>query len=118
MSLDALKSYIYVSKYARYQPEKGRRETFDESVDRVLSMHRVKYAGIDIHQELDFCEVAMKDRLVLGSQRALQFGGDPVLQKEARIYNCTTSFAHAPGFSLMKAYDFVSNVWTAIKIQG
>ncbi len=98
MSLDALKSYIYVSKYARYQPEKGRRETFDESVDRVLSMHRVKYAGIDIHQELDFCEVAMKDRLVLGSQRALQFGGDPVLQKEARIYNCTTSYCDRPRF--------------------
>jgi ribonucleoside-triphosphate reductase len=98
MSLDALQSYVYVSKYARYQPDRGRRETFSESVDRVLSMHRVKYAGIDLSHELEFCRAAMKERLVLGSQRALQFGGDPILQKEARIYNCTTSYCDRPRF--------------------
>jgi ribonucleoside-diphosphate reductase alpha chain len=28
----------------------------------------------------------------LGSQRALQFGGDPILKRHAKIYNCTSSY--------------------------
>jgi ribonucleoside-diphosphate reductase alpha chain len=98
MSLEALQQYIFCSKYARYLPEKHRRETWNEAVDRVIEMHRVKYSGIDINAELEFCRSAMYDKLILGSQRALQFGGDPVLRKEARIYNCTTSYCDRPRF--------------------
>ncbi len=98
MSTDALQDYIFVSKYARYLPEKGRRESWEESVDRVISMHAEKYASVDISEELEFCRQAMYDKLVLGSQRALQFGGRPILSKEARIYNCTTSYCDRPRF--------------------
>ena len=40
MSVEALKDYVFTAKYSRYIPEKQRRETFDEAVERVMDMHR------------------------------------------------------------------------------
>jgi len=100
MSIESLKSYVFTSKYSRYIPEKMRRETFDEAVERVIDMHRRHFTakGIDVEDLLEICEEGMKKRMVLGSQRAMQFGGDPILKKHARIYNCTTSYCDRPRF--------------------
>ena len=100
MSIESLKNYVFTSKYSRYIPEKMRRETFEEAVERVIDMHRRHFAakGIDVEDLLAVCEQAMKKRMVLGSQRAMQFGGDPILRKHARIYNCTTSYCDRPRF--------------------
>ncbi len=100
MSKKSLQDYVFTSKYSRYLPELQRRETFDEAVDRVIDMHRRHFAskGIEVDDLLDVAAGAMHDRLVLGSQRAMQFGGDPILQKHARIYNCTTSYCDRPRF--------------------
>ena len=43
MSLKSLQDYTFVSKYARYLPEKSRRETWSETVDRVKKMMLEKY---------------------------------------------------------------------------
>ncbi|MCL1888584.1 MAG: recombinase, partial [Kiritimatiellaeota bacterium] len=100
MSVQALQDYVFTSKYSRFIPEKQRRETFEEAVDRVIDMHRRHFASreIDVEDLLIICADAMKRRLVLGSQRAMQFGGDPILKKHARIYNCTTSYCDRPRF--------------------
>jgi len=100
MSVQALQDYVFTSKYSRFIPEKQRRETFEEAVDRVIDMHRRHFTSksIDIEDLLAVCSAAMKRRLVLGSQRAMQFGGDPILKKHARIYNCTTSYCDRPRF--------------------
>ena len=98
MSTDALSAFKFASSYGRYLPELKRREVPHEAYERVIAMHRKKYAGIDIEAELDYCLKAMKDGLVLGSQRALQFGGEPILRKEARIYNCAASHCDRPRF--------------------
>lgn len=100
MSIESLKSYVFTSKYSRYIPEKKRRETFEEAVERVIDMHRKHFSakGIDVEDLLTICEQAMKNRMVLGSQRAMQFGGEPILRKHARIYNCTTSYCDRPRF--------------------
>ncbi|MDD3544769.1 MAG: recombinase [Kiritimatiellae bacterium] len=100
MSIESLQNYVFTSKYSRYIPEKLRRETFDEAVERVIDMHRRHFAakGLDIEDLLSVCEGAIKRRMVLGSQRAMQFGGDPILRKNARIYNCTTSYCDRPRF--------------------
>ena len=42
MSIKELESYTFVSKYARWIPEKKRRETWKESVDRVKEMEERK----------------------------------------------------------------------------
>ena len=38
MALKSLMNYSFVSKYARWIPEKKRRETWDEAVSRVKQM--------------------------------------------------------------------------------
>jgi len=100
MSIESLQNYVFTSKYSRYIPEKMRRETFEEAVDRVIAMHRAhfKARGLEIEDLLAICERGMKQRMVLGSQRAMQFGGEPILRKHARIYNCTTSYCDRPTF--------------------
>ncbi len=100
MSIESLQNYVFTSKYSRYVSEKRRRETFEEAVERVIDMHRRHFAakGIDVNDLLEICEKAMKNKYVLGSQRAMQFGGDPILKKNARIYNCTTSYCDRPRF--------------------
>ena len=94
MSTESLQDYVFTSKYGRYIPAKKRRETFDEAVDRVIEMHRQHFSakGLEVEDLLKIASDAMHNRLVLGSQRAMQFGGSPILKKNARIYNCTTSY--------------------------
>ena len=62
MSIESLKDYVFTSKYARYLPEKKRRETYEEAVERVMNMHRKHFndKGIDVNDLIDRCEVAMK----------------------------------------------------------
>ena len=90
MSVKALQDYTFASKYARYLPDQKRRETWAEAVDRVRNMHIKRYPQIE--REITWAFEQVKQRRVLGSQRALQFGGDPILKKNARIYNCIASY--------------------------
>lgn len=92
MSLKALQDYTFVSKYARYNEELKRRETWDEAVNRVKDMHLQKYPQNDMKDDIEWAFDKVKEKRVLGSQRALQFGGKPVLKKNARLYNCTVSY--------------------------
>ena len=98
MSLKALMNYTFVSKYARWSPEKKRRETWNEAVDRVKQMMLDKYSDKNIVSYIDFAYESMRKKKVLGSQRALQFGGEPIFSHNSRIYNCITSFIDRPRF--------------------
>lgn len=98
MTLSQLQDYTFNTRYARYNPALGRRETYAEATDRVFRMHAAKYARYGVEAELRFAQEAVLDRLVLGSQRALQFGGRPVEDKNARLYNCTVSYCDRPRF--------------------
>lgn len=90
MSLKAMSDYTFVSKYARYLKDKRRRETWDEAVDRVRDMHVRRYPGVREH--IDWAFEQVRSKRVLGSQRALQFGGEPMERKHARGFNCTSSY--------------------------
>lgn len=90
MSIKALQEYTYYSKYARYNSTEGRRETWAEACDRVKEMHLRRYP--EAQEEIEWAFELVKQKRVLGSQRALQFGGEPCERKHARIYNCTVSF--------------------------
>ena len=94
MSIKALQDYTFTAKYARYQSDKKRRETYKESVDRVRQMMHTKYADKDeeVHTMIDWAYDMMLKKRCLGSQRALQFGGDPIFSHNARMYNCTVSY--------------------------
>jgi ribonucleoside-triphosphate reductase (thioredoxin) len=91
-ALQELQNYTFVSKYARWLEDKNRRETWKEAVERVRNMMHTKYADFGIAKEIDWAYDIMYKKKVLGSQRALQFGGDPILKRHAKIYNCTSSY--------------------------
>jgi ribonucleoside-triphosphate reductase (thioredoxin) len=97
MTLAALQDYVFTAKYARWRSDRERRETWDEACDRVFAMHR-RYLGERTPPELAEAETAMRERLVLGSQRALQFGGEPIERHHERLYNCTVSYCDRPRF--------------------
>lgn len=87
--------------YSRWDDSKQAYETWDEAVHRVMQMHRQKYADKMtpvLSAYIDFAEEAYKEQLVLGAQRALQFGGDQLFKHEARIYNCSVAHCDRPDF--------------------
>ena len=92
MSVKSLMDYSFVSKYARWVPEKKRRETWKECNDRVRGMMLEKYEGLGIEEEINWAYDMMYKKMCLGSQRALQFGGSPIFKHNARMYNCVTSY--------------------------
>ena len=100
MSIKALSDYTFYSKYAKHLPEKKRRETWRETVTRVFDMHREKYANELQNNELEelfgYAEEALLHKKILGSQRALQFGGKAILDKNERIYNCSSGYIDRP----------------------
>ena len=58
MSLKSLMDYTFVSKYARWIPEKKRRETWNEAVDRVKQMMLDKYVWQNDTIEKDQLEIS------------------------------------------------------------
>lgn len=117
MTIAQLQEYVFSTKYARWLPEANRRETFDEAVDRVFAMHAKRYANRGIERELEFAHQAMRERLVLGSQRALQFGGKPVEDKHARLYNCTASYCDRPRFFQEALWLLLCGAGTGFSVQ-
>lgn len=96
MSIKALSEYTFVSKYSRFNKEKGRRETWEEAVARVFDMHRKKYAekileNPELESLIDFAQKMQNKKRVLAAQRSLQFAGDPIFKHELKMYNCLTT---------------------------
>jgi ribonucleoside-diphosphate reductase alpha chain len=87
--------------YSRWDEVKGGYETWEESVSRVMNMHRQKYASVmtpELDEALNFAQSAYTEKLVLGAQRALQFGGEQIFKQESRMYNCSVSYVDRPAF--------------------
>ena len=131
MSLIELQNYTFVSKYARWIPEKKRRETWKESVERVKEMMLDKYVDLDpsgqivefekqlqIQEDIEWAYGMMHKKRVLGSQRALQFGGDPILKHSARIYNCIASYCDRLRFFQESMYLLLCGCGVGFSVQA
>jgi len=91
----------FLEAYSRCDETSGKYESWDEAVTRVMNMHRTKYASYrteELDAYIDFAERMYKQKSILGAQRALQFGGDQILSHNAKLYNCTASYADKPDF--------------------
>ena len=73
-------------KYARFLPEKNRRETWDELVTRNMNMHLKKYPDLEL--QIHKAYKLVYDKKVLPSMRSMQFGGKPIEVAPNRIFNC------------------------------
>lgn len=74
-------------KYARHIPEKSRRETWEEIVDRNKSMHLNRFP--QLKKEIEEVYKMVYDKKVLPSMRSLQFAGKPAEINNARMFNCS-----------------------------
>ena len=89
MDLDKeiLSSITVYTKYAKYLPNKERRETWDELVTRNMEMHVTKFPQMKESIEQIYKDFVFTKK-VLPSMRSLQFGGKAIELNNARIYNC------------------------------
>jgi ribonucleoside-triphosphate reductase len=73
-------------KYAKYLPDKQRRETKTELIDRNKQMHLEKFP--QLKEEIEEAYKFVYDGKILPSMRSLQFAGKPVDLNNTRLYNC------------------------------
>ena len=74
-------------KYAKYNPELNRRETWSELVDRNIAMHKKKYP--ELIDQIDEAYKYVYSKKILPSMRSLQFAGKPIEISPNRLYNCS-----------------------------
>lgn len=96
---DLMSQTKFYESYSRWN--NGKYETWEESVTRVMQMHRDYYSDkltSELSLLIDEAESLYKLKYALGSQRSLQYGGDQLLQHQMRMYNCTSSVADRTEF--------------------
>lgn len=106
--------------YSRWKPESKSYESWAEATARVLNMHREKYAGKmskKLEAFLQEAQSAYTDKLVLGAQRALQFGGEQLFKHEARMYNCSVSHVDRPAFFQEAMYLLLCGCGVGFSVQ-
>ena len=75
------------TKYAKFLPNKERRETWEDIVHRNMQMHTQKYPAIADEINNTYMNYVMPKK-VLPSMRSLQFGGTPISKSPNRVFNC------------------------------
>jgi ribonucleoside-triphosphate reductase (thioredoxin) len=145
---NGLSDFIAVSRYSRYRPELGRREVWQEAVERVRNMHlrrfadratrrldeRMKRQMVDegvlstellerigpvdsLSEEIWQAFASVSGKEVLPSMRSLQFGGPAIEASEARIYNCSFSYADRSEFFRECFYLLLCGVGVGFSVQ-
>src|SRR5699024_8607436 len=86
MNKDILSKILIHSKYANYLEDKGRRETWNETVDRSVAMHVRKFP--EYEEEINSAFKHVRNKEIMPSMRSIQFAGRPIERNESRQYNC------------------------------
>jgi ribonucleoside-triphosphate reductase len=88
ISQKVLSDITIFNKYARYTPEKGRRESWEEIAERNLQMHLKKYPQLNGDISAVYRDFVIPKK-VLPSMRSAQFAGTPIEINNARLFNCS-----------------------------
>jgi ribonucleoside-triphosphate reductase (thioredoxin) len=85
--------FIHLSRYSRWLPEEGRRETWNETVGRYFNFftdHVKEMTGYEISKELrNELEVAVLSQRVMPSMRCLMTAGEALKRENIAGYNCS-----------------------------
>ena len=122
-SRNIISDYIFFSKYSRVK-ENGKKETWNESVERVMNMHAdYLLEKIPDQNKPKFIDLWWKakelynQKRILGSQRALQYGGPQLLKNHLRLYNCSASYCDRVSFFEELAELLLSGAGTGYSVQ-
>jgi len=85
--MQAYEDFIHLSRYSRYLDDEGRRETWDETVDRLIN-----FWANQVHLEQDEL-VELRDAVynkdVMPSMRSMWSAGEALAKNHFRGYNCS-----------------------------
>ena len=102
ISQEILSDIIVHMKYAKFKPDKFRRETWEEICNRNCEMHIKKYPQLK-DEIRDVYSQFVLTKKVLPSMRSMQFAGKPIEVSPNRVYNC----AYMP-------IDSIDSFWEAM----
>tara|TARA_R110000868_G_scaffold16081_9_gene72858 strand:- start:2322 stop:4232 length:1911 start_codon:yes stop_codon:yes gene_type:complete len=97
--MTVLQQYIHSSRYARWLPEKGRRETWEETVDRFVDFfdnhlkENTKGSIIDVK---DSIRDAILNMEVMPSMRSMMTAGPALERENVAGYNCSFVAVDSP----------------------
>jgi len=81
-------SFIHMSRYSRWLENEGRRESWSETVNRLISFFKDNVEGIDAKSWEDI-EEAILSLQVMPSMRALMTAGKALERENVAGYNCS-----------------------------
>jgi len=91
--------FIHTSRYARYRDDLGRRETWDETVDRVHEFWKARIPA-KLHSQLFDAMEAVRRMEIMPSMRIMMTAGPALEQHHVAGYNCSyTPIDHPRKFS-------------------
>lgn len=85
--MDNYQKYIALSRYARYLEDKGRRETWEETVDRYINFFKEREP--DLEDALDEAREAILNLEVMPSMRVMMTAGPALDRENIAGYNCS-----------------------------
>jgi ribonucleotide reductase, class II len=84
-----LQRFMFYDKYSRFNWERGRRETWLETIDRAVD-YLIKLSGGSLgHRVYDRIRTAMRAMNVMPSMRLLAMAGPAAERNSMSIYNCS-----------------------------
>src|SRR5512135_125351 len=86
--MNTYQSIIHLSRYSRYLPERKRRETWEETVDRLVSYLKTKLPE-NLHDVFPKLEESILNLEVMPSMRLLMTAGEACDRDNIAAYNCS-----------------------------
>jgi len=113
---------FFSGNYSKFLKDKERYESWEEAVERVMNMHKIKYHDKldELKPYLEEVQQAYNEKLFLGSQRALQFGfadeNQGILKHNSKMYNCLVSYTDRPQFFQEAMYWLLSGCGVGFRV--
>ena len=115
-SVKVLSDITIFQKYARFEPELSRRETWEELVTRNMAMHIKKYPHMK--EEIKNAYKMVYARKVLPSMRSLQFGGRSIELSNNRIFNCAFTTCDDPAVFSETMFNLLGGSGVGFSVQA
>jgi len=94
---ELLKNLKFYDSYSKYIESIERKETWEESVNDVMSLHYNKFKDNELLRPyLDRATMLYQDSRVLASQRSLQYREAQITKHNARLFNCASTYIDRP----------------------
>lgn len=107
-----LSEFVYYASYARWIPEKGRRETWVETIDRFMDFMHENLGKKLNNEEYTQCRQAILNQEVIPSMRLIWSSGPAARNSHVTAYNC--SFVKPTSFRDFGEIMYISMCGTGV----